>query len=145
MGVLGFRRLTPKTCFKFDAKVQHFWCTNQEESLWEMRIEVGGERAVKSEECSQRVPTAGYVVNNKQWTEVINHWSLNIDIGMRFFACVVGAICKSPYAVACVFSSNSPALQIHPCFQLPPMWKGELQFAPTRVLSERWQISCKYV
>ena|GEM_PF-3276031 len=25
---------------------------------------------------------------------------------MRFFVCVVGAICKSPYAVACVFSSN---------------------------------------
>ena len=136
---------------------------------------------------------------------------------MRFFACVVGAICKSPYAVACVFSSNSPALQNRPCFQFPhvegriahilrcassrtlplhvcfldvrkyvntqktswawyeyvcarcrgelqfalcscvrfclespmfsiaPMWKGELQFAPTRVLSERWQISCKYM
>ena len=50
-------------------------------------------------------------------------------------------------------------LQIHPCFQLTiiggriahngwancPQWMGELQFAPTRVLSERWQISCKYL
>ena len=32
-----------------------------------------------------------------------------------------------------------------PMFSIAPMWKGELQFAPTRVLSKRWQISCKYV
>ena len=75
MGVLGFRRLTPKTCFKFDAKVQHFWCTNQEESLWEMRIEVGGERAVKREEW--KVKSEQRSVNRGQWTEVSEQGSVN--------------------------------------------------------------------
>ena len=67
---------------------------------------------------------------------------MNIDIGVSMFACVVGAIFKSPYAVACVFPSihphfkftpisNSPPLQIRhvtihphsqspPCYNLPP-------------------------
>ena len=39
--------------------------------------------------------------------------------GMNMFACVVGANCNSPYAVACVFFSNSSTFQIRPCFQLP--------------------------
>ena len=38
---------------------------------------------------------------------------------------------------------NSFTLQIRSHYN-SPMWKGELQFAPTRVLSERWQnIICK--
>ena len=62
-------------------------------------------------------------------------------LGMRAFACVVGAnwnsptfqirhvtirpYCNSPYAVACVFPSirpcyKLPTFQIRPCFQLPP-------------------------
>ena len=32
-----------------------------------------------------------------------------------------------------------PYCKIHPHYN-SPMWIGELQFAPTRVLSERWQI-----
>ena len=34
---------------------------------------------------------------------------------------------------------NSPMLQIRSHYN-SPMWMGELQFAPTRMLSERWQI-----
>ena len=68
---------------------------------------------------------------------------------MRFFACVVGAICKSPYAVACVFSSNSPALQIHPCFQLPPPCGRANYNSPLRVCyldvrKYRCKYTCKY-
>ncbi len=67
---------------------------------------------------------------------------------MRFFACVVGAICKSPYAVACVFSSNSPALQIRPCFQLPPCGRANYN-SPLRVCylnvgKYRCKYTCKY-
>ena len=38
---------------------------------------------------------------------------------MRFFACVVGAICKSPYAVACVFSSNRSHCKFAHVFNCP--------------------------
>ena len=107
-----------------------------------MRIEVGGERSVKSEE---------WKVSRGQWAEVseqgsvnINHWSLNIDIGMRFFACVVGAksaswrsgVCDAirPYAVACVFASNrphcnSPTLQFPHVFNCPHL-EGLIAISP---------------
>ena len=55
---------------------------------------------------------------------------------MRFFACVVGAICKSPYAVACVFSSNRSHCKFAHVFN-SPMWEGELltySAAPARGL-----------
>ena len=61
----------------------------------------------------------GSVIINHWRTLIIEHWSLNIDIGMRFFACVVGAICKSPYAVVCVFFSNRPCFQIAHVFNCP--------------------------
>ena len=41
------------------------------------------------------------------------------------------------------FPQIRPHCKFTHVFNCPPMWKGELQFAPTRVLSERWQISCK--
>ena len=66
-----------------------------------MRIEVGGERAVKSEEW--KVKSEQRSVNRGQWSLIIDHWYWH---GVSMFTCVVGAICKSPYAVACVFSSN---------------------------------------
>ena len=58
-----------------------------------MRIEVGGERAVKSEEWKVkseewRVKSEKWAevseqgsVNRGQWTEVINHWSLILAWG----------------------------------------------------------------
>ena len=36
------------------------------------------------------------------------------------FACVVGAICKSPYAVACVFPSIRPHFKFTPISNSPP-------------------------
>ena len=88
--------------------------------------------------------------------------------GMREFACVVGAKSASWRSGVCdairphhnlPILQNSPILQIHLYFQLPlmggrialkgrancPQWMGELQFAPTRVFSGCWQISCNYV
>ena len=38
---------------------------------------------------------------------------------MRFFACVVGANCNSPYAVACVFSSNRSHCKFAHIFNCP--------------------------
>ena len=70
----------------------------------------------------------GSVIINHWRTLIIEHWSLNIDIGMRFFACVVGAICKSPYAVVCVFFSNRSHCKFAHVFN-SPMWEGELQIA----------------
>ena len=75
-----------------------------------MRIEVGGERAVKSEE---------WKVKSEKWAEVS-------DIGMRFFACVVGAksaswrsgVCDA-IRLCCKFThvANSRMLQIHAHFK----------------------------
>ena len=45
-----------------------------------MRIEVGGERAVKSEKW--RVKSEKWAEVSEQGSVIINHWSLIIDIGM---------------------------------------------------------------
>lgn len=65
--------------------------------------------------------------------------------GMREFACVVGANCNSPMLQFIHIANLSHIAKfIHVAkfahISNSPIWKGELQFAPTRVFSGCWQI-----
>ena len=59
--------------------------------------------------------------------------------GMREFACVVGANCNSPMLQ---FTHIAKFIHVAKFAHISnsPIWKGELQFAPTRVFSGCWQI-----